>query len=409
MIEKLKSQYEVDLQVHTANSTSENQGAKNPKVEVLTLAYTLNNAGGVKDAIDFLTDSLVAHGLDKGTVKGAIPRPKSDSFEESLPFFESKLLHRAGDSGSSRHAALAAAAAAASDSPTSSTSFSPDHDGFNEQHRSLLDKIRSKPGSIASFLDRRKNSRSPGPPSSATQAHPPPNSMMKYASSKNVSKASLASVESQSSAYSSYYRNSGSSTNPWNDSSVTFEEDDNGGWPPQFSGKNASASDLSTKSAFSLHYAGSSVSLSGGSSTALPRPGSSGSFPPPASMGFGMTSASSLPPPGSMNQGNGTQGQYPIGSGTTGNGFAGSSGVPLGNVTHSNTANGGFFASGMTVGDVTPKHESRMFPDSGRPSTSNSFSANATALGGSGNGKAVGANGGSVGVIGPPSKNGAST
>ena len=221
------------MQVNGLTSASAAEEAQATGMESLTLAYTRNNAGGLKDAIDFLTTKLVAHGLDATTVKGAIPRPKSDSFEDSLPFFESKLLHRADH-------------VHATDSPTRSAL------GDDGSERSFFDKLR-KPGSIgsfSSFLDRRKNgSRSP-------------NAFMKHASS-NASKASLVSLESQGSSY----------RNPWNDSGVDVN-DDNGGWPARFSG----GASGDGKSPFGLHFAGSTASLAG-SSTALPPPGSSSGYP----------------------------------------------------------------------------------------------------------------------------------
>lgn len=204
--QKLKCQYEVDLQVRS-NSNLENlklnedtQSAE----ERLLLQYTRNNAGGLKDAIDFLVSRLIPHGLDATTVKGAIPRPKSDSFEDSLPFFDSKLLHNAPTP-------------LGTDSPTRST-FGDDA----SERGSLFGKIR-KPGSISSissFLDRRKNqSTSPGS-----------NSFFKQASS-NASRASLVSMESRDSGY----------RNPWNDSGVNLPEGDepvgNGGWPLRFENK----------------------------------------------------------------------------------------------------------------------------------------------------------------------------
>ncbi|KAI9715931.1 MAG: hypothetical protein M1828_000519 [Chrysothrix sp. TS-e1954] len=224
VVEKLKSQYEVELHVEGLSSATAAEEAQRTGDENLTLAYTRNNAGGLRDAIDFLTSKLVAHGLDASTVKGAIPRPKSDSFEDSLPYFESKLLHRAD------HAAAASSS----------------RDDVSD--RSFFGKLR-KPGSIgsfSSFLDRRKN---------GTRS---PNSFMKHASS-NASKASLVSLESQGSGY----------RNPWNDSGVDVN-DDNGGWPARFSG----GAPHEARSPFGHHYAGSTASLVG-SSTALPPPGSS--------------------------------------------------------------------------------------------------------------------------------------
>lgn len=195
---KLKAQYEVDLTVHEdAVPIDESTGTTE---ERLLLSYTRNNAGGLKDAIDFLVSRLVPHGLDAGTVKGAIPRPKSDSFEESLPFFNSKLLQHAP-------------APVVRDSPTRSTFGGDDA----SDRGSLFDKLR-KPGSISSissFLDRRKNhSGSPG-------------SLFKHASS-NASKASLVSMESRDSGY----------RNPWNDSGVNLPDDEmNNGWPIRFDHK----------------------------------------------------------------------------------------------------------------------------------------------------------------------------
>lgn len=202
--EKLKSQYEVELQIRTDPKPITTEGPnQEPSEERLLLAYTRNNAGGLKDAIDFLVSQLIQHGLDATTVKGAIPRPKSDSFEDSLPFFDSKLLHNAP-------------APLGTDSPTRST-FGDDA----SDRGSLFGKIR-KPGSISSissFLDRRKNQS--GSPGSQT--------FFKQASS-NASRASLVSMESRDSGY----------RNPWNDSGVNLPEDEtvNGnGWPLRFDNK----------------------------------------------------------------------------------------------------------------------------------------------------------------------------
>ena len=217
--QKLKSQYEVNLQVRNDAKMDdlkiEDKGAADGETgdkdkkkaddtveERLLLQYTRNNAGGLKDAIDFLVSHLIPHGLDASTVKGAIPRPKSDSFEDSLPFFDSKLLHNAPTP-------------LGTDSPTRST-FGDDV----SDRGSLFGKIR-KPGSISSissFLDRRKN-QSNGSGSFFKQA------------SSNASRASLVSMESRDSGY----------RNPWNDSGVNLPEGDetvgNGGWPLRFENK----------------------------------------------------------------------------------------------------------------------------------------------------------------------------
>lgn len=206
--QKLKDQYEVDVRLADEPQLPAQQQSEpsipeetpQPIENRLLLMYTRNNAGGLKDAIDFLISRLVAHGLDATTVKGAIPRPKSDSFEESLPFFDSKLLQHAPPP-------------LVTDSPTRST-FGDDA----SDRGSLFERLR-KPGSISSFssfIGRKNQSASPG-------------SFFKHASS-NASKASLVSMESRDSGY----------RNPWNDSGVNLPEDDthlsaNGnGWPSRF-------------------------------------------------------------------------------------------------------------------------------------------------------------------------------
>ncbi len=194
--EKLKQQYEVDLHIRDSPTITDDTHTSE---ERLIPSYTRNNAGGLKDAIDFMVSRLIAHGLDATTVKGAIPRPKSDSFEDSLPFFNSKLLQHAP-------------APLGTDSPTRST-FADDV----SDRGSLFDRLR-KPGSISSissFLDRRKNQNgSPG-------------SFFNHASS-NASRASLVSMESRDSGY----------RNPWNDSGVNLAEDEScNGWPTRFENK----------------------------------------------------------------------------------------------------------------------------------------------------------------------------
>jgi hypothetical protein len=168
------------------------------------LTYTRNNAGGLKDAIDYLISQLVPHGLDATTVQGAIPRPKSDSFEDSLPFFDSKLLQNAPSLHST-------------DSPTRLSFADGEHTPVSER-ASLFDRLR-KPGSISSFssfMSRKNQNNSPG-------------TFFKHASS-NASKASLISMESRESGYRNF----------WNDSGVNLPEEDvsassvSGGWPSRF-------------------------------------------------------------------------------------------------------------------------------------------------------------------------------
>jgi hypothetical protein len=189
---KMKEQYCVDVE----HKQDYQPPADLPDGQLLILNYTRNNQGGLKDAIDFLVTNLVTKGLDAASVKGSIPRPKSDTFEDSLPFFESKLLHSTTSLGT--------------DSPTRSVFEGTEADG-----NGFFSKIRRGPSmsSFTSLIDGRKNrSNSPG-------------SLFKHASS-NASKASLISLESQGSSY----------RNPWNDSGINLPEEEHAGPSHQMNG-----------------------------------------------------------------------------------------------------------------------------------------------------------------------------
>lgn len=183
--QKLKDQYVVEVSFNEPKR--EKHGNEEILIVKLVLSYTRNNAGGLKDAIDFLLLPLMARGLDQSNVKGAIPRPKSDSFEDSMPYFESKLLQRA-------------------EPPLSNES--PTRPAFEDgTSRSIFDKLR-KPSSMASFssfIDRRRKNGTNSPASS----------LFMHASN-NASKASLVSMES---------RDSGYRHNPWNDSGIDLDHE----------------------------------------------------------------------------------------------------------------------------------------------------------------------------------------
>ncbi|KAH8592974.1 hypothetical protein B0O99DRAFT_596793 [Bisporella sp. PMI_857] len=200
LVPKLKAQYEVEVQtLQDENERTEDGG---PTVTLLW-TFTRNNAGGVRDAFEFLTTNLASAGVEFTIVKGNLPRPKSDSFEESLQYFDSKLL---------QHAPVS------TDSPTKA-SFTED---VVRERSTIFDKLR-KPGSmssISSFLDRRKNS-----------SNSPGGSLFKLGSS-NVSKSSLISIEST--------RSFNADRNPWNDSGVNLADDDTTPWPTRQFGTNGS-------------------------------------------------------------------------------------------------------------------------------------------------------------------------
>lgn len=196
MIPKLKSQYEVEVSVH---QDPEERGQDGLPAIALRWTFTRNNAGGLRDAIDFLLAQITTAGLEVTILKGSIPRPKSDSFEDSLQYFDSKLLQHAP-------------APIAADSPVKAA-----FEGEVARERStIFDKLR-KPGSmtsISSFLDRRKNS------SNSVNGN-------FFKGSSNVSKSSLISIESS--------RSFNADRNPWNDSGVNLNEEDHP-WAPRHMG-----------------------------------------------------------------------------------------------------------------------------------------------------------------------------
>ncbi|CAL3965414.1 unnamed protein product [Diplocarpon coronariae] len=216
LISKLKSQYVVDVQVTEDEAELTEDGKP---TMTLHWTFTRNNAGGVRDAIDFLNASLASVGIETTTIKGAIPRPKSDSFEESLQYFDSKLLQHAPP--------------VSTDSPTKS-SFG---DDVARERSTIFDKLR-KPGSmssISSFLDRRKNS---------SQI---PGGLFKNGSN-NVSKSSLISIEST--------RSFNADRNPWNDSGVNLADDDGTPWPTRHFGNGSNSGSELHKPSHLLQHPG---------------------------------------------------------------------------------------------------------------------------------------------------------
>ncbi|KAK4204103.1 hypothetical protein QBC40DRAFT_2783 [Triangularia verruculosa] len=193
IVPKLKTQYEVDVTVH---ENPEERASNGNSSVTLLWQFTRNNAGGVSDAMDFLQGEFATAGVEPVFIRGALSRPKPDTFEEALPFFDSKLLQHAP-------------APVATDSPTK-PSFGEE---TARERSSLLERLR-RPGSgmssISSFLDRRKNSSQ-----SAASF---------FKGSSNVSKSSLVSIEST--------RSFNADRNPWNDSGVNLADEDTGSpWP----------------------------------------------------------------------------------------------------------------------------------------------------------------------------------
>ncbi|KIH90141.1 hypothetical protein SPBR_00117 [Sporothrix brasiliensis 5110] len=191
LVPKLKKHHEVGVTVQ--ENTEETTEEGEPTVTMLW-TFTRNNAGGLRDAVEVLYSQLATANVEVTVVKGSIPRPKSDTFEESFQYFDSKLLQHAPTT-------------LGTDSPTKSA-FG---DEVARERNTIFDRLR-KPGSmssISSFLDRRKNS--------AQSSH----SLFK--GSANASKTSLISIEST--------RSFNADRNPWNDSGVNLPDDDSSPWP----------------------------------------------------------------------------------------------------------------------------------------------------------------------------------
>lgn len=189
LVGKLKTQHEVTVEVHENTEDKTEDGSR---TTTLLWKLTQNNKGGLRDAIDYLMQQFTAADVEVKVVKGALPRPKSDSFEDTLQYFDSKLLQHAP-------------ATVGTDSPTKPV-FGDDM--TQQRPTTLFDKLR-KPSQLLSSLDRRKNSS---------------HSMnMFFKGSSNVSKSSLISIEST--------RSFNADRNPWNDSGVNLPDEDNSPWP----------------------------------------------------------------------------------------------------------------------------------------------------------------------------------
>ncbi|RKF72823.1 putative kh domain-containing protein [Golovinomyces cichoracearum] len=194
LVPKLKTQYVVDVKVM---EIEHEMADENGSTVTFLWTFTRNVAGGVRDAIDFLYANLAVAGIEVTTIKGAIPRPKSDSFEDSLQYFDSKLLQHAP--------------APVNPEPPIKLSFNED---AARERSTIFDRLR-KPGSMSSisaFLDRRKNS-----------SQSPAATFFKNGGSGNVSKSSLISIEST--------RSFNADRNPWNDSGVNLPEEEPPSWP----------------------------------------------------------------------------------------------------------------------------------------------------------------------------------
>ena len=74
-VSKLKAQHEITLEVHENPEEKTNDGER---TVTLLWKLTRNNAGGLRDAIEFLLEQFTAASVETNIVKGYTNRPKSD-------------------------------------------------------------------------------------------------------------------------------------------------------------------------------------------------------------------------------------------------------------------------------------------------------------------------------------------
>lgn len=79
-----------NIEVHFNNGQDSQK-----ETQAVTFTYTRNNAGNLQDAVDTLTSLLAHRGINSEPIKGGLSRPKSDTFEECFPYFNSKVLQTA--------------------------------------------------------------------------------------------------------------------------------------------------------------------------------------------------------------------------------------------------------------------------------------------------------------------------
>ncbi|CAZ82193.1 unnamed protein product [Tuber melanosporum] len=99
--DRMNTQFGIRLHPTVDNATESPGGRRSGDGEdymEITFTYTRNNAGALRDAIEMLTNFLLSHGIQTDSIKGALPRPKSDSFEDFVPFFHSAVFQKPSQS-----------------------------------------------------------------------------------------------------------------------------------------------------------------------------------------------------------------------------------------------------------------------------------------------------------------------
>jgi len=94
VVEPIKSRMCIQVQVGDANLD------RPSKEQRITFSYTRNDAGGLQDAIDSVTNYFALRGVKTEFIQGRLSRPKSDSFEDFAPYFSSAILQKSPSNGS---------------------------------------------------------------------------------------------------------------------------------------------------------------------------------------------------------------------------------------------------------------------------------------------------------------------
>jgi len=94
--DRMNTQFGIRLHPTVDNATESPSGRSSNGEDYMeiTFTYTRNNAGALRDAIEMLTNFLLSHGIQTDSIKGTLPRPKSDSFEDFVPFFHSAVFQK---------------------------------------------------------------------------------------------------------------------------------------------------------------------------------------------------------------------------------------------------------------------------------------------------------------------------
>jgi hypothetical protein len=90
----MKTRLCIEMKVLEPVSKGNGSPTASPEEQTVQFSFTRNDSGGLQDAIELLINHLLARGVKAELVEGRLNRPKSDSFEDFSPFFESAVLQK---------------------------------------------------------------------------------------------------------------------------------------------------------------------------------------------------------------------------------------------------------------------------------------------------------------------------